>query len=72
MIESKFGWDFPPGVTGSEPEITGDWPCSVCGFRKAACYCPKCTKCSEKPNDCLCVPPEEDFHGERYNNKHGE
>lgn len=20
-----FGWDYPPGVTGNEPEITGEW-----------------------------------------------
>lgn len=24
---------YPPGVSGNEPEITGDWPCPVCrGF----------------------------------------
>ena len=28
---SNFGWDFPPGVTGNEPEIAG-WPeCPKCG-----------------------------------------
>ena len=27
-----FGWDYPPGVTGNEPEISGEWPCAGCGF----------------------------------------
>lgn len=27
----SFGWNYPPGVTGSEPEITGEWPCPKCG-----------------------------------------
>jgi len=22
--------NYPPGVTGNEPEITGEWPCSEC------------------------------------------
>jgi hypothetical protein len=22
--------NYPPGVTGSEPQITGEWPCRVC------------------------------------------
>lgn len=28
---SAFGWEYPPGVTGREPEITGEWPCHDCG-----------------------------------------
>lgn len=28
---SIFGWEFPPGVTGREPQITGEWPCAECG-----------------------------------------
>lgn len=27
----NFGWLYPPGVTGNEPQITGEWPCRVCG-----------------------------------------
>lgn len=29
---SIFGWDYPPGVTGNEPEIAGwpEWPCPDC------------------------------------------
>lgn len=23
--------NYPPGVTGNEPQITGEWPCSYCG-----------------------------------------
>ena len=23
--------NYPPGVTGNEPEITGEWPCTYCG-----------------------------------------
>jgi hypothetical protein len=23
--------NYPPGVTGNEPQITGEWPCQVCG-----------------------------------------
>jgi hypothetical protein len=23
----SFGWDYPPGVTGNEPQISGEWPC---------------------------------------------
>jgi hypothetical protein len=26
----SFGWNYPPGVTGNEPEITGEWPCPKC------------------------------------------
>lgn len=30
MRGSDFGWDYPPGVTGNEPQITGEWPCEEC------------------------------------------
>lgn len=23
--------NYPPGVTGNEPQITGEWPCDLCG-----------------------------------------
>ena len=26
-----FGWEYPPGVTGREPQITGDAECPECG-----------------------------------------
>lgn len=25
-MPGSFGWDYPPGVTGNEPQITGIWP----------------------------------------------
>jgi hypothetical protein len=25
--------NYPPGVTGNEPQITGEWPCDDCGGR---------------------------------------
>ena len=39
----NFGWDYPPGVTGNEPQITGEDfsdeedPCDWCGA--APCEC---------------------------------
>lgn len=27
---SGFGWSYPPGVTGNEPELTGEWDCARC------------------------------------------
>jgi len=30
---TNFGWNYPPGVTGFEPQITGEWPCGECGGR---------------------------------------
>jgi hypothetical protein len=29
--EPNFGWDYPPGVTGREPEIAGYPDCANCG-----------------------------------------
>ena len=28
---NRFGWDYPPGVTGMEPQIAGYPPCYNCG-----------------------------------------
>lgn len=30
-MNRMFGWDYPPGVTGMEPEIAGYPNCAVCG-----------------------------------------
>ena len=39
--------NYPPGVTGHEPEITGDWPCE-CGE-----FCDLVpTDCCEEQPDC--------------------
>lgn len=40
---SGFGWDYPPGVTGNEPQITGEWPCGNCGAKlPEEADCPEC------------------------------
>jgi hypothetical protein len=26
MARGTFGWEYPPGVTGNEPQISGIWP----------------------------------------------
>ena len=30
---TNLGWNYPPGVTGNEPQITGEWPCDYCDSR---------------------------------------
>lgn len=38
---SGFGWDYPPGVSGNEPHLTGEYPCVNCGAtlpEEAACH----------------------------------
>lgn len=42
-----FGWSYPPGVTGNEPEITGDWDwiCECCNEHSDDCECPECPVC---------------------------
>ena len=42
METKSYGWDYPPGVTGTESEITGDCvdgddPCSWCGSDPCEC-----------------------------------
>lgn len=27
---TNFGWNYPPGVRGNEPELTGEYPCAEC------------------------------------------
>ena len=51
---SIFGWSYPPGVTGNEPEIVGyDGPCAVCGRGDDDCICPECPVCGSY-GDPLC------------------
>jgi hypothetical protein len=62
---SKFGWSYPPGVTGSEPEIAGgDDRCFVCGRDVDSCDCAECPKChavGEPSCFAECgLPPRED------------
>jgi hypothetical protein len=50
----KFGWSYPPGVTGNEPEISGyELPCEVCGHEAGDCICPECPACGAT-GDPLC------------------
>lgn len=46
MSRLIFGWSYPPGVTGREPEITGEYgPCDICGLSEYDCVCPECPIC---------------------------
>lgn len=41
-VVSVFGWDYPPGVTGNEPQIAG-WPeCPACGDEFDGAECEGC------------------------------
>ena len=64
-----FGWSYPPGVTGREPEITGEWgPCECCGCDPADCLCPECPVCGEQGNPaCYLVQGGEKNHNLEYN-----
>lgn len=37
----SFGWDLPPGVSHSDPHLTGEYPCEDCG----ATLPEECTHC---------------------------
>lgn len=60
---ADFGWSYPPGVTGNEPQITGEWPCRVCqgaGYddenedgKHACSYCRGTGIDPEEPPYCL-------------------
>lgn len=39
MREPNFGWEYPPGVTGREPQIAGD---PVEDEHPDGCWCPDC------------------------------
>lgn len=47
---SKFGWSYPPGVTGREPELSDCGPCECCGHEVDDCICPPCPVCGETGN----------------------
>lgn len=37
--------NYPPGVSGNEPQITGEWPCAECGATlPEEVTCPECGK----------------------------
>lgn len=71
------GWNLPPGVSGNEPQITGEWPCRDCG---GAGYdededgkhsCPWCSGSGIEPEDmpyCYnCETPAKDIEIFYYN-----
>ena len=31
--------NYPPGVSGNEPQITGEWPCTQCEGGEECAYC---------------------------------
>lgn len=54
----SFGWGYPPGVTGNEPQITGEWPCVLCGGYPAEQdedggwdVCPHCRGAGMEPEE---------------------
>ncbi len=60
---SDFGWNYPPGVTGNEPELTGEWPCGFCGGE--GCWaCKNGIHPEEAPACPECDSPETRFFSE--------
>lgn len=62
-----FGWDYPPGVTGNEPQITGIYPCVECGRPLAEDDpCPSCggeLEWRDRECDWFCEPCNKTFDG---------
>lgn len=60
-MDRTFGWDYPPGVTGNEPQITGEWPCQECdgqGYDEdedGKHACPRCKGSGVEPEDAPCL-----------------
>lgn len=48
--------NYPPGVTGNEPQITGEWPCGYCGGTGGNKEDGSCELCKGKG-----IHPEESF-----------
>ncbi len=55
-----FGWEYPPGVRGNEPQITGEWPCVECNGAGGEndqenvpqhWICPRCDGTGIEPED---------------------
>ncbi len=45
--------NYPPGVTGNEPELTGEWPCVECGRTLPEEWEGKPFEGDECPDGCL-------------------
>lgn len=62
------GFNLPPGVTGSEPQIVGYPPCADCGHdaedHDEEGSCTECD-CAEYEQHGSEVEPEEDHYGHR-------
>jgi hypothetical protein len=44
--------NYPPGVSGNEPEITGEWPCPLCGgYRPEVEDCSTCKSTGILPEE---------------------
>ena len=59
---SAFGWNYPPGVTGNEPEIAGWPPCRGCGHEaedhEDECPFDKYGQCAEDCGHPMCIGPD--------------
>jgi hypothetical protein len=50
--------NYPPGVSGNEPQITGEWPCENCGATlPEEADCPECGK----PMEVLDIKDDPEF-----------
>lgn len=59
---------YPPGVSGNEPQITGDWPCIACGGSGGSKEDGNCWMCNgtgihpeEAPRCPECNSPDTDW-----------
>lgn len=57
-----FGWEYPPGVSGSEPQIAGYPPCPECGFDAVPGEsCEECGEYFQTPEEA-----REDYEADAY------
>jgi hypothetical protein len=55
--------NYPPGVSGNEPQITGEWPCGYCGGASKYDpneYCPLCKGSGIHPEEAFELKEVED------------
>jgi len=63
---SNFGWDYPPGVTGNEPQITGEWRCANCGAVLPEEYDGKPWDGEECPGGCVNEPDPDALRDQQF------